>query len=100
MKAKAPTKKILFREDLKERLKSEAFRRAYAETDAEVRWAVAVAEARERAGMTQANLARILHTKQSNISRIERGAQNVTVGTLRKIAKVLHCSLDIQLRPA
>ena len=100
MKTKPAPKRIYFRDDLKERLKDPAFRQAFDEVDAEVRWAVAVAQARERAGMTQANLAKVLHTKQSNISRIERGAQNVTIGTLRKIAKVLHCRLEIQLRPA
>ncbi|MFI5346732.1 MAG: helix-turn-helix domain-containing protein [Elusimicrobiota bacterium] len=100
MKAKPSQKRIFFRDDLKERLKDPAFRQAYDEVDAEVRWAVAVAQARERAGLTQASLARVLHTKQSNISRIERGAQNVTLGTLRKLAKALHCRLEIQFHPA
>jgi len=85
-------KKILFREDMKQRLKDPEFRRAYAAVDAEVRLSVAVAEARARAGLSQAELAKILHTKQSNISRIERGAQNLTVATLGKIARALHSS--------
>lgn len=93
-------KKILFREDLKARLKDTEFRKAYEEEDAEIRLAIEIAEAREKAGLSQAELATALHTKQSNISRIERGAQNVTVGTLGKIAKVLHCRLEIQIRHA
>ena len=47
-----------------------------------------------------AELATALHTKQSNISRIERGAQNMTIGMLGKIAKALHCRLKIQIRHA
>ncbi|MBI4680936.1 MAG: helix-turn-helix transcriptional regulator [Nitrospirae bacterium] len=91
---------MFFREDLKKRLKNTEFRKAYEEADAEVRLAVKVAEAREAAGLSQAELASAIHTKQSNISRIERGAQNVTIGTLSKIAKVLHCRLEIQIRHA
>jgi len=90
---------VLFRDDLKERLKDPEFAKGYEEVDAEVRLAVAVAMARERAGLTQAELAKKLHTKQSNISRLERGTHNLTMGTLRKIAKALHTRLDIQLLP-
>lgn len=94
------TGKIFFQERLNRRLKNAEFRKAYDEVDAEVRLAVEIAEAREAAGLSQAELATALHTKQSNISRIERGAQNVTVGTLGKIAKALHCRLNIQIRHA
>ena len=91
---------MLFRAHLEKRLKNVEFRKEYAAVDAEVRLAVEIAEARETAGLSQAQLATALHTKQSNISRIERGAQNVTVGTLSKIAKALHCRLEIQIRHA
>ena len=94
------TGKIFFQERLNRRLKNAEFRKAYDEVDAEVRLAVEIAEARETAGLSQAELATALHTKQSNISRIERGAQNMTVGMLGKIAKALHCKLEIQIRHA
>ena len=94
------TGKIFFQERLNRRLKNAEFRKAYDVVDAEVRLAVAIAEARETAGLSQAQLATALHTKQSNISRIERGAQNLTVGMLGKIAKALHCRLEIQIRHA
>lgn len=96
---KARGKRTLFRDDLKRRLKDPEFSKAYEEADAEVRLAVSVAEARERAGLSQAELARLVHTRQSNISRIERGTQNLTVGTLEKIAKALHSRLEIRLSP-
>jgi len=100
MKDKKTEKKMFFRAHLEKRLKNAEFRKEYDAVDAEVRLAVEIAEARESAGLSQAQLAMALHTKQSNISRIERGAQNVTVGTLGKIAKALHCRLDIQIRHA
>lgn len=100
MKTKTRDEGVSFREHLKRRLKDRAFRKAYDECDSEVRLAVAIAEAREKAGLTQAALAKMLHTKQTNISRIERGAQNITVGTLEKIAQALHRRLDIQFGPA
>lgn len=100
MKGKNAGKRLFFREDVGHRLKDPDFRKAYEEADTEVRLAVAVAEAREKAGLSQAELAELLHTKQSNISRIERGGQNVTVATLDKIARALHLRLEIQLRPA
>ena len=90
---------VLFRDDLKQRLKDPGFAKAYEEVDAEVRLAISVAKARERAGMTQAELAKRMRTKQSNISRIERGTHNLTVATLEKIARALHSRLEIQLRP-
>lgn len=100
MNVKHASKRLLFREDLRQQRRDPEFRKAYEEVDAEVRLAIAVAEARERAGMTQAALAKKMHTKQSNISRIERGSQNVTVATLERIAKALHSRLEIQLLPA
>jgi ribosome-binding protein aMBF1 (putative translation factor) len=90
---------VSFDEDLKQRLKNPKFRKAFDAVDAEVRLAVSIAKAREQAGLTQAALAKALHTKQTNISRIERGEQNLTVHTLEGIAKALHCRLNIQLQP-
>ncbi len=45
--------------------------------------------AREQAGLTQTNLAIKLGTARSTISRIENHADNITLSTLRKYAKVL-----------
>jgi ribosome-binding protein aMBF1 (putative translation factor) len=72
--------------------------KAYAEADLEVRLAIQIAKAREKARMTQGQLARAAGTTQSVISRIERGNQNLTVKTLSRIAAVLHATLVIQLQ--
>jgi transcriptional regulator with XRE-family HTH domain len=54
-------------------------------------------KARCKAKLTQADVARSVHTKKSVISRVETGAQNVSVGYLVKIANALGKSVNIQL---
>lgn len=71
---------------------------AYAKADIEVRMAIQIAKARERARLTQSQLARAIGTTQSVISRIERADQNLTLATLSKIASALKSDLLIRLR--
>jgi ribosome-binding protein aMBF1 (putative translation factor) len=71
---------------------------AYAKADIDVRMAIQIAKARERAQLTQGQLAKAIGTTQSVISRIERADQNLTLETLSKIAGALHRNLVIQLR--
>jgi len=52
-----------------------------------------VAELRERKGVTQSELARRLGVRQSTISRMESSKANLTIGSLRKIARALQCSV-------
>lgn len=77
--------------------KDPRWKTAYAEADIEVKMAVQIAKARERAHLTQGQLAKAIGTTQSVISRIERADQNLTLGTLSKIADALHSDLNIQL---
>jgi HTH-type transcriptional regulator / antitoxin HipB len=48
-----------------------------------------IAELRERAGLTQADVAETIGTTVSNLQRIEYGTQNVTLETLVKVANAL-----------
>jgi ribosome-binding protein aMBF1 (putative translation factor) len=82
---------------LAEEMKDPEFRRLYEEADIEMKVAMEVAKAREAAKMTQGELARKLKTKQQTISRIEQGAQNVTVETLDRIARALKGSLQVRI---
>jgi DNA-binding XRE family transcriptional regulator len=50
-----------------------------------------IADMREQAGITQQELARRLKVRQSTVSRMERENANLTLSTLRKIAKALNC---------
>jgi len=57
-------------------------------------------KAREKAGLTQDELAEKIGTKQPALSRLERGSfKKASVETLRKIADVLDARLVIKLQP-
>ena len=58
----------------------------------------AVISARIEKQMTQAELAELANTKQSNISRFESGNYNPSVEFLQKIAGALDKQLEITLR--
>lgn len=72
--------------------------KAYAAADLEVRLALQISRARERARMTQGQLARAMKTTQSAVSRIERGGQNLTLAYLGKLASALGKRLVVELR--
>lgn len=81
---------------LSEEMRDPEYRRLYAEADIELRVALVISRAREAAKMSQGELAQALKTKQQTISRIERGAQNVTIETLDRIARALNRSLQVR----
>jgi transcriptional regulator with XRE-family HTH domain len=56
---------------------------------------MAVAKARREQGLTQQGLARVLRTRQANISRIERGLQNLSLDLLARLNDVLRLGLKI-----
>lgn len=55
-------------------------------------------EARIKSGVSQADLAKKIGTKQSAIARLESGRVNPTVDFLDKISTALGGKLDIQIR--
>jgi transcriptional regulator with XRE-family HTH domain len=57
-----------------------------------------VARARKRDGLTQQGLARKLGTRQANISRIERGLQNLSLDILVRLDDALGLGLKIEFR--
>ena len=71
---------------------------AYEKAGIGMRMAIQIAKAREKARLTQGQLAKAIGTTQSVISRIEKADQNLTLETLSKIAGALHSDLVIQLR--
>lgn len=84
------------RQYLRGEMKDSEFRRLYEEADIELRIALEVTKAREAKKMSQRELADALKTKQQTVSRIERGAQNVTIETLDKIARALGRDLQVK----
>jgi HTH-type transcriptional regulator / antitoxin HipB len=54
-------------------------------------------QAREKAGMTQEELAKRLHTKKTAISRIENHAEDIKLSTLEKVAAALGKHIKIAI---
>lgn len=79
----------------KEWLKDRDLKQAYDELGPEFELVAAIIEQRIKHGLTQAELAKKLGTKQSAISRLERGTYNPTFAFLRKLAKALGLELHV-----
>jgi len=58
---------------------------------------VILRQAREKAGLTQEEVARRLKTQKSAISRIENHADDVRLSTLRRYAHAVGANLQIKL---
>ena len=58
---------------------------------------VLLREAREKAGLTQEELARRMNTKKSAISRIENHAEDIKLSTLEKFAQAIGKSLRLRV---
>ncbi len=58
---------------------------------------VLLKQAREKAGLTQEQLAKMINTKKTAISRIENHAEDIKLSTIQKVAKALGKNLEIRL---
>jgi transcriptional regulator with XRE-family HTH domain len=59
-----------------------------------------IAKLRQHAGLSQAELARRIRTKQAGVARMERSTyRGYTVGTLAKIAAATGARLEVKLVP-
>lgn len=56
-----------------------------------------IKQAREEAGLTQAELAEMTGTKRPAISRLENQTQDVKLSTLEKVARALGKHLEVRL---
>lgn len=84
-------------------LKDPEFKQHYDQASVKWRVAMEIVEARQKANLTQGELAEQIGDRQQNVSRIESGEQNVTVVTLEKIAKAVGGRLVVRIetgRPA
>lgn len=78
-------------------LKNKKINKAYKEIGPEFKLVQMIIEKRIKQGLTQAELAKKIGTKQSAISRLERGSYNPTVAFLKNVAKALNSELYISL---
>jgi ribosome-binding protein aMBF1 (putative translation factor) len=81
-------------------LKDKDVRAAYEDMALEFIIAHAVIEARKARGLTQAQLAKLMGTKQSFVARIESGTMLPTMATLRRVAEATDTSPRFELVPA
>ncbi len=87
---------ISFEEYLAKQLKHPKFKRYYNEYGKQLEIAYQILQLRKNSKMSQAELAKKIGTRQSNVARMEAGEQNFTTETLQKIAEALNCDLKIK----
>ena len=88
-----------FGETIKELLeKSPELREKYEKKRLKLDLGREVIELRKAKGITQEELAKLVGTRRPNISRIERGEQNVSIETIYKLVKALDGELFITAR--
>ncbi len=92
-------KHLDFNEFLKESLKNPKIKTEYDRLQPEFALIEAVLKARKEKGLTQEDLAKMVGTKQSVISRLEKGRANPSVAFLMKLAHALQTSLEIRFAP-
>jgi ribosome-binding protein aMBF1 (putative translation factor) len=81
-----------------DQMKNPEFKKAWDDLDPEFRVLKAMIKAREKSGISQAELARRLGTKQSVVSRLERGAfSKASLETIKKVADALDMRLELRL---
>src|SRR4051812_15502001 len=83
----------------KKLLKNPAVRREYDALEEEFALILEVAKARQRAGLSQAELARRMKTTQSTIARLESGRGLPSTRTLGRFAKATGHRLKISFEP-
>jgi transcriptional regulator with XRE-family HTH domain len=87
-------------DDLHKRLmKDSKYRKEYEALEEEFALIAAVAKARRRAGLTQAQLAKRMQTTQSMIARLESGRGQPSTRTLSRFAKATGHRLKISFEP-
>ena len=80
-------------------MKDAAYRKEYDALEEEFTVMAAIAKARRRAGLSQAELARRMKTTQSTVARLESGRGQPSTRTLLRFAKATGHRLKISFQP-
>ena len=86
-----------FKQFKKEQLRDPEMKKYYDELGPEYAIIEAMLRKRMEKGLTQAQLARKIGTKQSAIARLESGTYNPSLSLLRKVARALDAKLKISI---
>ena len=93
-------KKTNFDRYLEEQMQDPAFAARFKAAGEAWDVALQIAALRQRAGLSQKDLARKLKTSQQQISRLESpGYEGHSLRMLRRLAKVLHARVQVVLEP-
>jgi ribosome-binding protein aMBF1 (putative translation factor) len=79
--------------------KDATYRKAYVALEEEFTVMAAIAKARRRAGLSQAELARRMNTTQSTVARLESGRGQPSTRTLLRFAQATGHTLKISFQP-
>jgi ribosome-binding protein aMBF1 (putative translation factor) len=88
---------ISFEKLKKEWMKDPAFRAEYDRLKPEFALALALINARTKAGLTQADVARKMRTTQSVVARIESGSNPPNLKTLERYASAVGRRIEVKL---
>ncbi len=88
-----------WREHKKQLMKDPEFRKEYDGMETEYKLAAMLIRLRLEKGLTQAQLAVLLDTKQESIARMESGNSLPSLSTVKRVADALDADLEINLRP-
>lgn len=88
-----------FRETLNEQLRDPAFKAEWDALEPERQIVRAMLEGRERADLTQQQLAEATGITQADISRLENGTANPSLRTLKRLASGMGMRLKVDFVP-
>ena len=88
-----------WREHKKRLLQDPEYREQYEALEPEYQLAAALIRLRLAKGLTQEELARLLHTKQESIARLESGSSLPSLSMVKRVADALDADLEIKLQP-
>ena len=93
-------KKTNFDRYLEEQLRDPAFAARFERAGEAWDVALQIAALRQRAGLSQKDLAKLLKTSQQQISRLESpGYEGHSLSTLRRVADVLNARVRVMIEP-
>lgn len=72
------------------------YRREYEALEEEFALIAAMLDARQKAGLTQAQVAERMGVKQPVVAKIEGGRSNVSFGTLKRYARATGCKVKVE----
>ena len=88
-----------FRETLNEQLRDPEFKAKWDALEPERQIVRAMLEGRERADLTQQQLAEATGITQADISRLENGTRNPSLALLKRLAEAMNMTLRIEYIP-